>query len=73
MVWYHENDLGLTEIHTQNSEQGLPTKVAELSRGPTAGHFFTAVCPYCPSVPWIEVENYRDSLTNRRESNIQGG
>ena len=45
MVWYHENDLGLTEIHTQNSEQGLPTKVAELSRGPTAGHFFTAVCP----------------------------
>ena len=26
MVWYHENDLGLNEIHTQNSEQGLPTK-----------------------------------------------
>jgi hypothetical protein len=73
MVWYHENDLGLIEIHTQNSEQGLPTKVAELSRGPTAGHFFTAVCPYCPSVPWIVMENYGDSPTNRRESNIQGG
>ena len=26
MIWYRENDLGLTEIHTQNSEQGLPTK-----------------------------------------------
>jgi hypothetical protein len=26
MVWYRENDLGLTEIYTQNSEQGLPTK-----------------------------------------------
>ena len=40
MVWHRENDLGLIEIYTQNSEQGLPTKVAELSRGPTAGHLF---------------------------------
>ena len=26
MVWHRENDLGLIEIYTQNSEQGLPTK-----------------------------------------------
>ena len=45
MVWHRENDLGLIEIYTQNSEQGLPTKSPDYPVAPPLVTFSL------PSVP----------------------